>query len=329
MSFSQRVKEELAEHVSKARHCQLAELGSILGEEAKIRLSPPQITLRSENPAVIGKTQALLKVLFHLKVEVKYPSLLSDEAKAQRRGPMMLDIQDPAVVKKILTELGFWQREGGTLHFHSLMPDEKLERTCCRRAYIRGAFLASGSVNDPTKNYHIEFLSEKEAEVKRLQSFLTDFDIDSRMLVRSRPGKDTYVLYLKDGEQIVDVLRVMKAPKALMELENIRVEKDMKNRVQRQVNCETANLSKTVGASLRQIEAIETIMEQGAFDSLEDGLKEIALLRLEHRDLPLKDLALLTDPRVSKSGVNHRLNKLVQIAETMKAGDGSSPLSKT
>jgi len=103
----------------------------------------------------------------------------------------------------------------------------------------------------------------------------------------------------------------------------------MKNRVQRQVNCETANLSKTVGASLRQIEAIETIMEQGAFDSLEDGLKEIALLRLEHRDLPLKDLALLTDPRVSKSGVNHRLNKLVQIAETMKAGDGSSPLSKT
>jgi len=148
---------------------------------------------------------------------------------------------------------------------------------------------------------------------------LGTFGIESHILERKRPNARTaFVLYLKDGSQIVDVLNIMEAHVALMELENVRILKEMRNQVNRQVNCETANLNKTIGAAVKQIEDIRFLQEERVLDTLPDSLREMARVRLENEDVPLKDLGMLLDPPIGKSGVNHRLRKLSQIADELR-----------
>lgn len=315
MSFSSKVKEELAGHVSKARHCQLAELSAILGVCGRIRLNPPKIEIQSENSAVVKKVFTLLQKTFNINTDVSF--------RRGRNGSKLkqytLCLQDPEWVRRVLREVGFWQEEGGVYRYQNRTPDAMLKKTCCRKAYIRGAFLAGGSINDPQKNYHIEFLSEDEPHARLLQSLLQSFQIESRVLERTRPSHRTvYVLYLKDGEQIVDVLSVMKAHISLMELENVRIVKEVRNKINRQVNCETANLNKTISAAVKQVEDIRYLMAHGAMARLSPELVDMAQVRLENEDLPLKDLGQLLNPPVSKSGVNHRLRKLSQLAEDLR-----------
>ena len=312
MSFSTKVKDELSLHISKARHCRVAELGAILSTGARISLAPALIEVQSEHKALVLKTETYLRDLFHI-----HPLVLRRIGRGGSKVRLyLLRVQGDGPVRRILSECGFL--EGGVLR--EMMPDQYLTRACCRRAYLRGAFLAGGSINDPTKNYHIEILNDTRKEAERLQEFLADYEVGSRILERSRQGTSriTDVLYLKDSEQIVDVLRIMKAPLALMELENVRVEKDVKNRIQRRVNCEAANINKTVEASVRQSQAIGYLMSEGLFSGLPDELKEIAELRMEYPDMALKDLGVLVDPPISKSGVNHRLKKIIQISEEHK-----------
>lgn len=316
MSFSSRVKDELSLHMSKARHCQLAELSAILEIRAKITFSPPQIEVQSEHEALVRKTEMLLNSLFHI-----HPKVLRAVGRGGSRvRQFQLKVMGEGHLKRILGECGLLSTTEEGYALRLMMPQSMLQRTCCKRAYLRGAFLSGGSINDPTKNYHIEFLNNTFEEAERLQSLLADFDVGSRILKRSRQGTSriTHVLYLKDSEQIVDVLRIIKAPLSLLELENVRVEKDVKNRIQRRVNCEAANINKTVEASVRQTEAIQYLMREGVFSSLPEELMEIANLRLDYPDMALKDLGTLLDPPISKSGVNHRLKKIIQISEDHK-----------
>ena len=315
MSFSSKVKEELAGHVSKARHCRIAELAAILGGCARIQLTPPSIEVQSESSAVVKKVFTLLKKTYNISANVSFRR----GRKGSRVKQFTLCLQEPEKVRMILTDVGFIRDENGVLRLKNIAEDGMLQRVCCLRAFIRGAFLAGGSISDPQKNYHIEFLNEDRDHAELLQRSLREFEIESRILERTRPGNRTvYVLYLKNGEQIIDVLSVMKAHISLMELENVRIVKEVRNNINRQVNCETANLNKTISAAVKQITDIRYLIEKGALSSLPPALVAMAEVRLENEDLPLKDLGQLLSPPVSKSGVNHRLRKLSQAAEDLR-----------
>ena len=154
----------------------------------------------------------------------------------------------------------------------SLVHNVIVQNTCCRRAFIRGAFLAAGSISDPEKFYHFEITCASMGKAKQLQGLMASFGIDARIVLRKR----YFVVYVKEGSQIVDLLNIMEAPVALMELENIRIVKEMRNTVNRKVNCETANINKTVSAAVKQMEDIRYICDTVGLESLPDNLKEMA-----------------------------------------------------
>ena len=191
-----------------------------------------------------------------------------------------------------------------------------LEKVCCKRAFIRGAFMASGSMSDPNKAYHFEIVCRTPEQAARLQELMREFETEPKIVER----KNHYVVYLKDGSQIVDMLNVMEAYVSLMNLENVRILKEMRNSVNRKVNCETANIGKTVTAAVKQITDIELIRDTNGLDSLPIPLREMAMVRLEHPEAPLKDLGQYMDPPVGKSGINHRLRKLAVIADSIREG---------
>ena len=190
-----------------------------------------------------------------------------------------------------------------------------VQNPCCRRAFIRGAFLAAGSLSDPEKFYHFEIVCASEEKAKQLQAMIATFSIDAKIVVR----KKYFVVYIKEGSQIVEILGVMEAHLSLMDLENIRILKEMRNSVNRQVNCETANINKTVSAAVKQLGDITYIRDTVGLDYLPETLAEIAQVRLDRPDATLKELGESLDPQVGKSGVNHRLRKISTIAENLRA----------
>ena len=196
----------------------------------------------------------------------------------------------------------------------SLAQNVVLMQSCCKRAFIRGAFLAAGSISDPEKFYHFEIACATEAKAKQIQGLIFSMGIEAKIVQR----KKYFVVYIKEGSQIVDILNVMEAPVALMELENIRILKEMRGSVNRQVNCETANINKTVSAAVKQMEDIIYIRDTAGLDSLPETLREIAELRLARPEATLKELGEALDPPVGKSGVNHRLRKLGNMAEVLR-----------
>jgi DNA-binding protein WhiA len=187
-------------------------------------------------------------------------------------------------------------------------------KSCCRRSFIRGAFLAAGSLSNPNKAYHFEIVVSQEKNGELLCEVMRSFDIDAKMIAR----KYHYVVYVKEGAQIVDLLNVMEAHVALMEFENVRILKEMRNTINRKVNCEAANINKTVKAASRQVEDILYIRDTVGLATLAEGLEEIALLRIEYPEASLKELGEMLSPPVGKSGVNHRLKKLCEIAEGLR-----------
>lgn len=294
MSFSSEVKQELAEHIDGGRHCELAELAAIICHEGKLLTQDKKTVLwmESENPVV----------------QKKYFTLLGKTTNMSESGAC-LEEQD---AKEVLVMVKMYKETsaGPTIRM-DVVDGLLLQQTCCRRAFIRGAFLASGSMSDPQKNYHFEIVCKTQPQAVQLQEIMKGFAVDAKIVER----KKHYVVYLKEGAQIVDMLNVMGAHVALMNLENVRILKEMRNSVNRKVNCETANITKTVSAAVRQVEDIQWIEQTRGLGSLPDSLREIAEVRLEHPDMPLKDLGQMLDPPLGKSGVNHRLRRISEIAD--------------
>lgn len=199
--------------------------------------------------------------------------------------------------------------------------DKKLiKKKCCKRSYLRGAFLAGGSVNNPeTSSYHLEVFSLYKEHNESLCELMNEFQLNSKTLER----KNGFITYLKEAEKITEFLNVVGAHNALMRFEDVRIVRDMRNSVNRLVNCETANLNKTIGAALRQVENIRYIQESVGLDILPERLREIANLRVEHQDVTLKELGEMLNTPISKSGINHRLRKIDEIAEKLRTGDES------
>ncbi len=182
------------------------------------------------------------------------------------------------------------------------------------RAFLRDAFLETGSMSNPEKGYHLEFVCEEDAYAAKIIETLQMFEIAAKTVQRKR----YIVVYIKESEDIVRLLNVMGAHNCLMNLENLRIIKDMRNSINRRVNCETANISKTVSAANKQIEDIEYIRKHYGFDDLSENLREMAKIRLEYPDATLKELGEYLVPPVGKSGVNHRLRKLSELADSIK-----------
>lgn len=284
MSFSSEVKGELAKHISPARHCQIAELAAIMnfcGQYGRDSEGNYTIGFQTENEEVVRKGFTLLKKTYNIKNGVA----LSEE-----------DMQG------ILQKLGSLEEPVSRLI---------VKNACCRRAFLRGAFLSVGSMSDPAKSYHLEFACTDERKAKQLQEMMSGFDIESKIILR----KKYYVVYLKEGSGIVDLLNVCEAPVSLMNMENLRILKEMRNSVNRRVNCETANIAKTVSAAARQVDDIEYLRVHYGFQNLPRALREMAEVRLENPDASLKELGDYFNPPIGKSGVNHRLRKLSELAE--------------
>jgi DNA-binding protein WhiA len=187
---------------------------------------------------------------------------------------------------------------------------------CCKKSFLRAAFLTGGSLSDPEKTYHLEISTHNPVSIEIIKKLLKEYDIYIKTITR----KGNEVAYIKEGENIVDFLNIIGAHAALMELENVRILKDMRNSVNRIVNCETANLEKTVNASVRQMENIKYIQSTIGISNLPENLIEIANIRIENGEASLKELGEMLNPKLGKSGVNHRLRKLDEIAEKIKEG---------
>ena len=285
MSFSGEVKKELTEHVSKSRHCQLAELAAFLNFSGiKAGMGEHRfLSFESENEELVRKYFTLVRKTYNIKV--------------------------------CITNVEEEQITGNLFHEDLTVKSRYLQNSCCKRAFIRGAFLTSGSMSDPEKAYHFEIVCSSEGTAESLQEIMNSFDVSAKVVQR----KKNYVVYLKEGAHIVDILNVMEAHVALMKLENVRIFKEMRNAVNRKVNCETANINKTVSAAVRQLEDIVYIRDTLGFDKLPDGLRDVALTRLENPEVALKELGGLLEHPVGKSGVNHRLRRLSEIAEKLRA----------
>mgnify|MGYP002517273574 CR=1 FL=1 len=306
MSFSGQIKEELAQVISSPRHCQLAELAALIQFCGHIE-EDGTLLVQSENPLVIRKCFTLLKKTFKIEAVVK------NQTQPQN---YRLSVAGADAVR-VLEALKFYDAEGHPLGepIRGHLTDPVLiKNSCCRRAYLRGCYMAVGSMSDPYKSYHLELVCGSQAQAEQLLKILHDFSLDAKMVLR----KKYHVVYMKEGENIADFLNITEAHKALMEFENTRIYKGMRNMVNRKVNCEAANITKTVNAATRQVEDIRLIQEKRGLEGLPDPLRQMAYVRLENPQASLGELGKLLDPPVGKSGVNHRLRKLGELAKELK-----------
>ena len=313
MSFSSKLKEELSRQISPARHCRIAEIAAIISLCGKITHSPQgevRVKIHTENVAVARKYFTLLKKTFNISTDVS----IRRNAYLHKNRSYEVTISDKTAAVRVLLAAKLLDENGIIGENLRTVKNLVFLQSCCKRAFIRGAFLSCGSISDPEKFYHFEIVCGTLEKAEQLKAVIGAFELEAKIVRRKRH----FVVYIKEGNQIVDILNVMEAPVTLMELENVRILKDMRNSVNRQVNCETANISKTVSAAVKQIEDIEYIKDTIGFEGLPDSLQVIAEERLKRRSATLKELGEALDPPVGKSGVNHRLRKLCDLAAGLR-----------
>jgi DNA-binding protein WhiA len=317
LSFSSTVKNEISRIENTNDCCLLTELAAAICFSGTVEQSPGggfDLRLTTENAAFARRIFSTIKKTCSVNPEIS----IRRSKKLKKHISYLLLVSHADGSSAILERTGVSVIPDGTgadndAGQHPVLTCGKRDpgKTCCRKAFIRGAFLASGSISDPEKTYHLEVISHTREQAVHLTGLLESFGLRSRIVSR----KGSFVVYLKEGESIVDFLNITGAHIALMKLENVRILKDMRNSVNRLVNCETANLGKTVNASLRHVENIRYIAENMGFDKLPPRLREIAELRLAYTDASLAELGQMLSPPLGKSGVNHRLKKLDLIAE--------------
>ena len=313
MSFSSKVKEELSKDCNNPRHCCIAETAAIISMCGKVIFDEKdrvRIEIHTENVTVARKYFTLLKKTYNINTDIS----IRHSSSLNKSRSYILSVNDDETARKILMTCRLMKPFGVIEEDFSISDSLIIQRECCKRAFIRGAFLASGSVSDPVKTYHFEIVCLSEAQAKQLQMIMETFNINARVIKRRK----YFVVYVKDSSQVVDLLNIMGAYNALMDMENVRIVKDMRNNVNRKVNCETANINKTVSAAVKQIEDIRFIQMSSAFDELPESLQEMAELRVRYPEATLAELGQLLDTPVGKSGVNHRLKKISLFADELR-----------
>ncbi len=312
MSFSTETKNELARVTSENNCCNVTELAALVRLAGSIQIvgyKKLNLKITTELNSIARKTFKLLKQNFGINTTIS----VNKNQMLKRNNSYVLMVTSEMGAEKLIKELGILAPGDG---FYTLnkVPVNLIQHEECKRAFIRGAFLGGGSISDPGKNYHIEFVTNNIDFAESLRDFINSLGFNCKIVSR----KNNYVVYLKESEQISDLLSIIGAHHALLSLQNTKIVKAMRNNVNRIVNCETANLSKTVNAAVRQVENIKFIQETVGISSLPDNLQEIAQLRVECEDLTLKELGEMLSPPIGKSGVNHRLRKIEEIANDLR-----------
>jgi DNA-binding protein WhiA len=307
LSFAAQTKKELTLIEAEAC-CEKAELSALIRMNGSVQLSNQRVTLdiSTENAAIARRIYSLLKKTYHLHTEL----LVRKKMRLKKNNVYIVRV--PNQVQELLADLCIVS-EG--FMFTPNIAKDMIRNNCCKRAYLRGAFLAGGSVNNPEgSSYHLEIASMYEEHCKALCQLANRFDLNARCIER----KKGFVFYIKEGEKIIEFLSIIGAHQALFKFEDVRIMKDMRNSVNRIVNCETANLNKTIGAAVRQIDNIRLLQKEVGLESLPEKLREVAEIRLQHPDMNLKEVGDMLKGSVSKSGVNHRLRKIDELAEKLR-----------
>ncbi|MDP4162264.1 MAG: DNA-binding protein WhiA [Bacillota bacterium] len=314
MSFASETKKELT-NLELKPCCSKSELSALIRMNGSLSFSNRKliVDIQTENAAIARRIYTLIKKNFEVRVEL----LVRKKMRLKKNNVYIVRLTEGA--RKILEDLKILG-EGFTI-VHDISK-ELVKKKCCKRSYLRGAFLAGGSVNNPeTSSYHLEVFSLYKEHNDSLCQLMNTFELNSKTLER----KKGFITYLKEAEKITEFLNIVGAHNALLRFEDVRIVRDMRNSVNRLVNCETANLNKTVGAALRQVENIRFIDETVGLRILPDKLREIAELRVNYQDVTLKELGeMISGGTISKSGINHRLRKIDEIAEKIRAGEMAS-----
>lgn len=297
MSFSSQVKNELIKNEYENRCCKKSLLYGMALFSKMFSFS--KITFHSENEAITELFRDLLKELCNIEAKIK----VSPSGKN-----FSVDISSRKSAAKLMTFFGHSPSEKNLVINHSNFDCEN-----CRNAFIAGVFLSCGTISSPEKDYHLEFSIAYHNLAKSFITLLNEFEQSPKLILR----KGYNVVYIKDSESIEDFLYIMGAPSSMFDMMNIKIVKEIRNTANRKANCETANIEKTVQASMPQIEAILKIKNEKGLDYLSKPLREMAQMRLDNPDLSLAELALAFNPPLSKSGANHRLKRIETIAKEL------------
>ena len=307
MSFAADVKKELTTLEVHKEHAK-AELAALIRMNGSVSLSNHQFVLnvQTENAAIARRIYSLLKDHFGVRSEL----LVRRKMKLKKNNVYIVRLKEKT--QEVLNELAIMDG----LMFQTHISDEIMGNAQKMRSYLRGAFMASGSVNNPeTSRYHLEIYSLYEEHNQDICEMLNYYDLNARTLDR----RNGYISYLKGAEKIADFLTLIGATNSMLKFEDVRIVRDMRNSVNRLVNCETANLNKTIDAASKQIENIEFIEQRVGLQALPEKLQEIAELRLEHPEVSLKELGeMISSGAISKSGINHRIRKINEFADRLR-----------
>ena len=293
MSFSSDAKAELCKDFINKKCCALAEACGVLLYCSGV--SADQIRLITESEAFANR----LPQLFHKAFKIEFDEI-------QSGGKFYFLIRDRSKIEQIFDAIGYSPAQSVSLHVNYGL----LEKDCCRQAFLRGAFLSGGSVTDPAKRYHLELATNHHKVSRETESLLLDQGFSPKASMR----KGVSILYFKQSDFIEDFLAFLGAPVAAMGVMEAKIEKDMKNKINRIVNCDNANTSKVVEAAQSQIAAIRSLREQGRLEKLPEKYSQTAALREENPEATLVELAEMFEPPITKSALNHRLRKLVELA---------------
>lgn len=314
MSFSSDVKNEISRQMPKKKCCELAEITGFMRIAGSIKLSGKGrlgISMATENPAIARHIKTLFSKYYSISIDL----MVGEGSFNKNRNLYELVVKPENNGEQILREAGILTvREGANTIFEGI-DDNIIKSKCCKKSYLRGLFLGGGTISDPNKGYHFEISTQSEILANDIKKLMNSFvDIHGKISRR----KESYVVYVKDSEQIKDILNIIGAHSQLLEYENVRIIKEVKNKTNRINNCEYANMDKTINAANKQIEAINKIKHTTGIDSLPDNLIDTALIRLENPEASLSELGELLDPPIKKAGVYHRLKKLEKISNDIK-----------
>ena len=307
MSFTQEVKQEVST-VELEACCKKAQTAALvqLCSSLIIRDQIFQLHIKTENAATAKRIFQLLKERYGLDISLQ----VVKKTNLKKNNIYTLEIKETVI--PILEDLELWDKKGFKDH-----PSKQLtHKECCARSYLAGAFLASGSLNSPQKsNYHLELSTQNEAHARFIQSLMDRFDLNAKKTTR----RNQDVVYIKSSEKISDFLRMIQANNAVLDFEDVRIQRDFHNSFTRLDNCEVANEMKTLAASSKQVTAIEQLIEKGLMESLDETSQAMAQLRLDNPEASLNELceayAQKTGIIISKSGMKHRLAKLIALNE--------------
>ena len=300
MSFAYDVKAELCRAPLSRGCCAVAEGCGVLLYASTF--SANEVRIVTENDEFAARLPRLFQKAFGVKFDE-----LPEEKKG---GKLVLRITQEDKLDAIWRALGYDRRAHFALHLNFAL----LEEECCRASFLRGAFLAGGSVTDPQKRYHLELATSHVQAGREVEALLRDMGFEPKNVMR----QGSFVTYFKSSEHIADLLTLIGAPGRALEIVSAKIEKEMRNTVNRRVNCDAANLDKTVMAACEQVEAFTRLTESGAINELPVKLQEVAVARLLQPELTLSELAATFDPPLTKSCLNHRIRKLMKIAKEEK-----------